>query len=314
MAVVPSAHGLERRYSELRVSGRTVTGTVVRYGDTAELGGFSETFEEGAYGDVGALDVTVNVQHERSRLLGRTGRGGVLLRQEGAAVVMAATLPATREADDALTLIRNGTLRGLSSEFHAERERFEGNLRRIISATLSGIGIVDRSAYPGSEGLQVRQRRTLSGRIPTGRRLGCKCQGPNCNAVQFEDGSLDVSDSAIAVNGNYGQPIASARRGGVRVRSTDGGLEVEVDLPDGEIGDQIRELAEALPVYIRPYLDAELSRFAQTGDLRTFSHARVRAFILGATDADEGMIAATFGRLVDPTPAPPTRRALWPSL
>ena len=197
-------------------------GTVVRYGDTAELGGFSETFEEGAYGDVGALDVTVNVQHERSRLLGRTGRGGVLLRQEGAAVVMAATLPATREADDALTLIRNGTLRGLSSEFHAERERFEGNLRRIISATLSGIGIVDRSAYPGSEGLQVRQRRTLSGRIPTGRRLGCKCQGPNCNAVQFEDGSLDVSDSAIAVNGNYGQPIASARRGGVRVRSTDG--------------------------------------------------------------------------------------------
>ena len=66
-------------------------------------------------------------------------------------------MPATREGDDALELVKNGTLRGLSVEFRALRDRFVGDLREIGRAVLSGIGLVDRPAYPGSVGLEVRQ-------------------------------------------------------------------------------------------------------------------------------------------------------------
>ncbi len=55
-----------------------------------------------------------------------------------------------READDTLTLVRSGVLRGLSIEFAATRERMVGGVRTIQAARLTGIGVVDRNAYPGS--------------------------------------------------------------------------------------------------------------------------------------------------------------------
>ena len=57
-------------------------------------------------------------------------------------------------------MIRDGTLTGLSVEFRSVAERFTGDLRQIIRATLGGLGMVDRPAYSGSAGLEVRQRQT----------------------------------------------------------------------------------------------------------------------------------------------------------
>lgn len=307
---------IERRFTECRVSGRTISGTVVRYGDVADRGHFREQFEPGAFGNVATLDATVNVMHQRNRLLGRTGRGGVTLRDEGGALLMSAALPETREAEDALTLVRNGTLRGLSSEFVCEADRWDGDLRRVVRAKLMGIGIVDRPSYQSAEGLSVRSKplelrqrgRTLTGLIPTGRRLGCRCQGPTCNAVEFEADSLEVEPSALAVSGSYVSPLASARRGTLKTTATDAGLVVRMELPETEAVDQLVEALEAAPLFIRPFLDSEASEFEQTGDLRTYSRALVRAFIVGATDADEGLGAVEVGETRS------KRRALWPSL
>ena len=311
MEAVSSSHRVERRFTELRVAGRTVSGTAMPYGEKTDRGAYIETFEPGAFGPVGKIDATLNIMHEERRLVARTGGGGLVFRDTPGGLLAAADLPATRDANDALTMVKSGVLRGLSVEFHAEVEKWSNELRRVVKATLGGLGLVDRPAYVGSEGLEVRVAgRVLRGLIPTQRRLGCKCQGPTCNAVEFAPDAFEVAEGALAVNGSYGAPIASARRGAVRTRTTEAGLVVEVDIPDSEVGDGLLEIAEAVPLYVRPFLDPELSEYDQTGDLRTFSKARVRAFIVGTTDADQGQVEVKVTR----SPTRQTRRALWPSL
>ena len=110
----------------------------------------SERFEAGAFGAVGALDVILNVQHDRARPIARTGGGGLVLVDGPRALEIRAELPRTRDAEDALELVRLRVLRGLSVEFAATRERQEGRLRVVEGADLSGLGVVDRPAYTGA--------------------------------------------------------------------------------------------------------------------------------------------------------------------
>ena len=142
---------IERRYCEIecRADGG-LSGVAVRYGDIARLPWGEERIEARAFGDdVDALDVVLNLQHRRDRPLARTGGGGLVLSDSPAALSIAATLPGTRDAEDALALVRANVLRGLSIEFSALDERIEaGGLRVIERAALHGVALVDVPAYP----------------------------------------------------------------------------------------------------------------------------------------------------------------------
>ena len=140
----------ERRFVELRQEGRRISGTAITYGSEAQILGFRERFNAGAFGDVSSLDVILNRQHDRARPLARTGGGGLELRDSAERLSIAADLPETRDADDALALVEAGILRGLSLEFVAIRETWRGSLRTVSKATLRAVGIVDRPAYPDS--------------------------------------------------------------------------------------------------------------------------------------------------------------------
>ena len=146
---------VEYRFSgvELRESatgpGR-VTGVAVRYGDEAQLPGFRERFQAGAFGDVAALDVVANLQHRRDRPLARTGGGGLTFTDEATALRAGLDLPATRDGEDAAALLRRGVLRGFSLEFRVDAERFEGGVRIVERASLRGLAVVDRPAYGDS--------------------------------------------------------------------------------------------------------------------------------------------------------------------
>ena len=142
---------VERRYVELRAApeGRRLSGVAVRYGDVAALPWGKERFEAGAFADR-MSDVRLTVQHDRGRPLARTG-AGLTLDDNAERLALAAELPVTREADDTLTLVRAGVLRGLSIEFRAVVERMEGETRVISRATLGAISVVDEPAYPASE-------------------------------------------------------------------------------------------------------------------------------------------------------------------
>ena len=127
-------------------------GVAVTYGETAGPPRlpFRERIEAGAFGDVGALDVVLNVQHRRDRALARTGGGGLVLTDSADALRFVADLPDTREARDVLTLVRSGVLRGASLEFVSMAERIMGGVSVVSKARLAGIGVVDSGAYVGS--------------------------------------------------------------------------------------------------------------------------------------------------------------------
>ena len=121
----------ERRWAalEYRGEGRIVTGTAMRYGDVARLPFGSERFEPGAFGEIRAADVILNVQHDRGRPVARTG-GGLNLDDDLARLAIHAELPETREADDALANVRRRrSFAGSRSSSRRSRERMAGNVQ-----------------------------------------------------------------------------------------------------------------------------------------------------------------------------------------
>lgn len=141
---------LERRFCELRAptDGRVLEGVAVRYGDTARLPWGKERIRAGAFAPLG--DVLVNVMHQRSRPIGRTGGGGLSLDDGPDELRLRLVLPATKDADDVLTLVRQRILRALSVEFQPVKETLDADVRVIERAKLIGVGVVDRPAYPDS--------------------------------------------------------------------------------------------------------------------------------------------------------------------
>ncbi len=136
---------------------------VIDYADTGEpFPGFRERVEPGAFTWT-AGNPLLNVQHSPERLLARDGAGLALV-DGPEALRLEAELPATREADDALALVRAGVLTGLSVEFFARRDRQESDgLRVIEAAELVGVALVARPAFDASTVAARHQR-------PRGRR------------------------------------------------------------------------------------------------------------------------------------------------
>ena len=147
---------LERRAAlgEIRVEGRRLTGTVLRYGEVSPS--HRERFEPGAIRMADA--VHLDLYHDRERVIAYQPGGGLTLASEGGAVELAADLPPIPAADRALEEIRTGTTTGLSVEFRAVKERREGKVRVIEDAILSGVGLVKAPSYLGSR-VEARNRR-----------------------------------------------------------------------------------------------------------------------------------------------------------
>ena len=68
-----------------------------------------------------------------------------------------ATMPDTAEARDIAELVRAKVLTGLSIEFRADAEEWQGEHRVVTGATMTAIGIVDKPAY-GESALEARWR------------------------------------------------------------------------------------------------------------------------------------------------------------
>ena len=212
---------LERRFTELRAEGRRLSG-VMPYGDVARLPWGSERFEAGAFGAVGALDVILNVHHERARPIARTGGSGLVLVDGSRALEIRAELPRTRDADDALELVRVGVLRGLSIEFSATRERQEGRLRVVEGADLAGLGVVDRPAYTGA---------TVSARLfEDGGPLGEVRQEGDGLAGSFAYGVDTIVADRAETRQRAGVRKQRVRRGAFRFALDDAGREINLTL------------------------------------------------------------------------------------
>ena len=138
---------LEIRDSE---SGPLLVGTAITYNvPTARIaGGIRERVAAGSFGDLSAsdVDVVLNAHHDSRRPLARTPET-LRLFDSLEELRIEASLPPTRDAEDVITQVRADVLRGLSIEFRIRSESWDGNLRTITRADLSGIGVVSRPAY-----------------------------------------------------------------------------------------------------------------------------------------------------------------------
>ena len=141
---------IELREDEERASPGRLYGVLLRYNERA--GDRPEVFEDGAltWPDGPDGGIVINEQHNRQAPIMR-----VIPEDRDGAVVIDAQLPDTTRGRDAAVMIRNGTLRGLSIEFRAMKERNAGGVRSIAAARLTAAGLVDDPSYGGSR-VEVR--------------------------------------------------------------------------------------------------------------------------------------------------------------
>lgn len=138
---------VEHRFAgEFRVSGRTLTGRAMAYGDIAPE--HRERFVPGAFLDLPS-EIPVNLQHDPNVMLATAaledGPRELRVRAELA------------EGSAALKLVQRGALNGFSVEFRAKVERRESGVRVIEAAELTGLALVDQGAYPGATA-EIRHR------------------------------------------------------------------------------------------------------------------------------------------------------------
>ena len=134
---------------ETRLSPGRLTGTLLTYETRAS--DRPEIFARGAlyWPDTG---VSINSQHNRKETIVRT-----VPFLDGDAIKIDVALPDTTRGRDAAVDVRDGTLPGLSVEFHAEKEVRRGGLREIRRARLARAGLVDTPSYSDST-VEVRNR------------------------------------------------------------------------------------------------------------------------------------------------------------
>ena len=283
--------------------------------------GAGRSSRPGSFGDVSELDVILNSHHVRARPLARSGGGGLELFDTETELTIRAELPQTTEANDVLALVRSGVLRGLSIEFSAQAERLEeGDLRVVERAKLSSIGVVDRPQYETST-VQARRRGGSFSKARVfhmGSRSIAAVTPGQCNRVQFEPETFaetlaDPENEVLAIVGEYSGAIASRRRGSLILKSTRDGLEITIlEAARTEAARDLAEMAKVVPIYARPVF-ADPLEFTESGAgdaaVATYRKARLRAILIGPTDADSGWTPADVG----PVPARrrQKRRQVW---
>ena len=289
---------------ELRFDGRELFGRVIAYGERAR--DRPERFLPRAFVS-GIPEAPLVLQHDRSMVLVEAPQYA----HNAQGLELRTQLP-PRSA--AASLVARGTLRGLSVGFHPLEERQEAGERLIVRAHLDHVGLVDSGSYPSSV-VEVRQAfdtAWLKAMIPTGigRPMACRCQGPDCDAVQFEPGALDLGegDTLAVGGGGYANVLGSRKRGTLLTEITEEGMRVGLTARDTETARRVLENAKVVPIFVRPILDLDTSEYTDSERVRTFSRASVRAFLVKPTDADEGHQPAE----IDGAPPPePERRRLW---
>ncbi|MEZ0341530.1 HK97 family phage prohead protease [Mycobacterium sp. pV006] len=142
--------------------GRTVYGTVVPYGQIAEVSDGGRPYRERF--EFGAFDRSIRERGNKVRLFDShntrrlpLGRATELQEhQEG--LHAAFEIAATRDGDDALELVRSGTVDAFSIGFRGIRERLDGDVVVRTEVALMEVSLVGLPAYAGAAVAGVRSQ------------------------------------------------------------------------------------------------------------------------------------------------------------
>ena len=130
-----------------------ISGPIVVYGDTANMGSYQERMEAGVFGNsIANPKLVANYFHRRDRPLARLGYG-LTITDSPIELRGELVLPDTADGRDIAVLMGDGALLGFSAEFAPRMTRQEqsGRLRIRQSAVMTGLSVVDTPAYPLSK-------------------------------------------------------------------------------------------------------------------------------------------------------------------
>ncbi|MCD2183497.1 HK97 family phage prohead protease [Rhizobium sp. GN54] len=146
---------IERRsFIEIRSTGRRIEGYAATFNSEAWTGGFVETIAPGAFREALAGDILALLDHDLSRVLGRTKSGTLRLTEDGRGLAFSLDLPDTSAGRDVLALAERGDLGGMSFGFTVPKggESWQGDRRTLRTVALKEISVVSAwPAYPDTE-------------------------------------------------------------------------------------------------------------------------------------------------------------------
>ena len=160
---------IERRAAvEFKLDGRRLEGYAATFGTRATIADFTEEVRAGAVsasltrGD----DVVALVDHDRSRLLGRTRSKTLHLAEDDRGLRFSIDLAETTLARDILALAERGDLGGASFAFRVPKggDEWRGRDRTLLRVDLVDVSVVQTfPAYPNTE---VQARAHQPHRLP----------------------------------------------------------------------------------------------------------------------------------------------------
>jgi HK97 family phage prohead protease len=145
--------------TELRIAAPETPNRLVGYAAvfnslSADLGGFKERIVPGAFRGATGNDVRALVDHDASKLLGRTGNGTLRLSEDQVGLRVEIDLPdGVSYADDIKALVKRGDIRGMSFGFRVPTggQRFvkEGGqtIRELTTVNLKEVTVTSIPAY-----------------------------------------------------------------------------------------------------------------------------------------------------------------------
>lgn len=145
----------EYRYVPVEVrqddEGNTIAaGTIIRYGDVADIGWFTEEFRAGWVKN--AADIMfANRMHMRNEPLA-VSDGKLTIKDTSERMTAELVLPSTTHGQNAATELDEGLLRGFSLEFITTKDEYDYDKdhRVVVEGRMFGFGVVDKPAYPDS--------------------------------------------------------------------------------------------------------------------------------------------------------------------
>lgn len=155
---------MERRaFSEVRTAGRKIEGYAATFGTEADLGSFVETITPGAFRDALAGDVLAMLDHDPTKVLGRTRSGTLRLIEDQRGLAFSLDVPDTQAGRDILALGERGDLGGMSFGFKIPKggETWTGNRRSLNKIDLREISVVQ--AWPAYPDTEIALRAFMSG-------------------------------------------------------------------------------------------------------------------------------------------------------
>lgn len=154
---------MERRafQIELRAAGsnpRRLEGFAATFDTEARVGDYVEIIRPGAFKAslASGEDILALVDHDPSRVLGRTKSGTLRLSENQRGLAFTIDIPETTLGRDILALAERGDLGGMSFGFRALDEEWSGNRRELRSVDLREISVV--SAWPAYTNTTVEAR------------------------------------------------------------------------------------------------------------------------------------------------------------